>query len=245
MTLSREYQNEPRDDAASMFPYSLTQRALDAGADLTFLPAYRRAANEIVVLGADVAVSAAAGADYTVVFVAAYELDTGRRRILTGRRAKGLDLAGQIELLASLCRAYGVDGGIVEDNGFQGWLAVELRKRPDTQMIFGHTTGRQKISLADGIPILNLALIRDQWVMPTGNAESLQFARIWQDELSAFGWTDGKLRGLGAHDDTVMASWFVELAVRLFGDLVLRGPSEEIIHGEDIGIERVRISPDY
>jgi hypothetical protein len=245
MTFSREYQNEPRDDAASMFPYELTQRALDAGADLTFLPAYRGSANEAVVLGADIAVSAAAGADYTVVIIAAYELDTGRRRVLTIRRLKGLDLAGQIELLGGLCRAYGVARGVVEANGFQDWLASELAKRADTRMIFGHTTGREKTSLADGVPLLNLAFLRNLWVMPTGNVESLQLARAWQAEHSAFGWTDGKLRGLGDHDDLVMASWFLELAVRLVEASIRWNAAEELIYGEDVGLERVHISPDY
>ena len=242
---SREYQNEPRDDTASTFPYELTQRALDAGAGLTFVPAYAKRTNEIVVLGADFAISESAGADYTVVIVAEFELGSERRRVLTAVRAKGLDLADQIELLAGLCRAYGVDVGIVEQNSFQRWLVDELRKRPETQMIFGHTTGQEKTSLTDGVPMLKLALLRELWVMPSGDAEARGFARIWQAELSAFGYTDGKLRGLGEHDDSVIASWFVELAVRLASRPPSPEPTWEPVWLEDLGIEHYSISPDY
>jgi len=242
---SREYENEPRDDPASTFPYELTQRALDAGADLTFLPAYARRNNEIVVLGADFAISEAAGADYTVVIVAAFELETGHRRVLTAVRAKGLDLAAQIDLLGGLCRAYAVDVGIVEQNGFQRWLVDHLRKRPETSMIFGHTTGQEKTSITDGVPILKLALLHELWVMPSGDAEARAFARIWQAELSAFGYTDGKLRSLGEHDDSVIASWFVELAIRLASSPPPPEPTWEPVWLEDLRIKHYSISDDY
>ena len=62
--------------------------------------------------------------------------------------------------------------------------------------------------------------------------------------MSAFGWTDGKLRGLGEHDDTVMAAWFVELAIRYALDLLALAPTEEIVTLEYLGIPRYRISTD-
>jgi len=62
--------------------------------------------------------------------------------------------------------------------------------------------------------------------------------------MSAFGWTDGRLAGLGDHDDTVMATWFVELAIRYALDLLAAAPTEEIVTLEDLGIPRYRISPD-
>jgi hypothetical protein len=62
--------------------------------------------------------------------------------------------------------------------------------------------------------------------------------------MSAFGWTDGRLKGLGEHDDTVMATWFVERAIRYALDLLALAPTEEIVTLEDLGITRYRISPD-
>ena len=242
---SREYQGDPRDDAASIFPYDLTQHALDAGAGLTFLPTYARAAGEVVVMGVDLAVSEAARADFTVAIVAAFELATGQRRVLTAVRAKGLALDRQVALLHDLCVDYGVDLAIVEQNGFQRWVLDALRAWPELrERVFGHTTGQAKNDLEGGIPGLKLALLADQWVMPCGDAESRLFARTWQAELSAFGWKDGRLEGLGEKDDTVMATWFVERGIRLAKELIAAVPADEIVYGEDLGMERVHISPD-
>ena len=242
---SREYQNEPRDDAASIFPYELTQRALDAGSGLTFVPGYVPRSGEFVVLGADLAISEAAGADFTVVIVAAFEIATGRRRILTACRVKGLDLTAQVDLIEGLCARYHAQLAIIEQNGFQRWLIDELRKRPLGARIIGHTTGQQKTSPEDGVLILKLELLNDRWVMPTGDQESRQFARTWQAELSAFGWRNGKLEGLGEHDDCVIASWFVELAIRFIAHSIGRGDEIVTMEDEFPGWEPVRIGPDY
>lgn len=240
---SREYQNDPRDDAASIFPHELTQGALDAGAELTFVPGYRKEATEVVVLGADLAASEAAGADFTVVMVAAVDVATGRRRVLSASRHKGLTFADQVDLLTDLRRRYRVDLGIVEQNSFQRWVVDELRRRPAPGLIVGHTTGQEKTSPADGVTIVKLALLADLWVMPSADAESLRFAKSWQAELSAFGWKDGRLEGLGEHDDTVIATWFVELAIRFIANALNR-PADEFVTMEQLGIRRVRIG-DY
>ena len=80
--------------------------------------------------------------------------------------------------------------------------------------------------------------------MPSGDALSRRFARAWQDELAAFGWRDGRPEGVGDHDDVVIASWFVELAVRRVDELVAMIDEEVIVTGEELGIERYRISPE-
>jgi len=48
----------------------------------------------------------------------------------------------------------------------------------------------------------------------------------------------------GAHDDLVLATWLLERGVRLATELIAGAPHEEVITGEDVGIERYRISPD-
>jgi hypothetical protein len=245
VAFSREYQNEPRDDASSMFPLELTQRAIDAGAGLVFGPSYRPAPGEFVVLAADIAISEAAGADFTVIMVVAFDRTTKLRRVLAARRVKGLDLGSQVDLICDLFTRYGVAIGIVEDNGFQRWLLEALWKRPETRhAIFGHTTGLGKTDLRDGVPRLKLELLAGSWVMPSGDAEALRFARTWQTELAAFGIRDGRLEGVGEHDDTVISSWLIELAVRHVELYFALPPEAEIIRGEDVGITPVRISPD-
>jgi hypothetical protein len=244
-SFSREFQNEPRDDAASLFPHELTQRALNAGAGLSFAPAYGRSSSELVLLGADLAVSGAPRADFTVVLVAAFNHVTGRRRLLAAHRLKGLDLDGQVELICGLCTAHGVDLGIIEDNGFQRWLVDELRKRPETRgRIFGHTTGAHRGDLRDIMMQLRFALLGGQWVIPSGDQETRHFAHIWQAELAAYGWRDGRLEGVGEHDDTVLATAFIEVGVRLTEYTAARLPREELVYATDLGFEPRRITPE-
>jgi hypothetical protein len=245
VAFSREYQNLPRDDASSMFPFELTQRAIDAGAGLVFGPSYRPAPGEFVVLAVDIAISEATAADYTVILVVAFDPTTKLRRVLAARRVKGLDLASQVDLICDLFKRYGATIGLVEDNGFQRWLLEALWKRPETRHgMFGHTTGLGKTDLRDGVPRLKLELQAGSWVMPSGDAEARRFARTWQTELAAFGVRDGRLAGVGEHDDTVIASWLIELAVRHVELHIALPPEVEIITGEDVGIMPVRISPD-
>jgi hypothetical protein len=243
---SREYQNEPRDDAASIFPYELTGRALEAGRELTFVPFYDKPPGELIMLGADFAISEKAGSDSTVILVTAVDWATGRRRLLFAERHKGFDILDDVERFVALCRRYRVDVGVVEQNGFQKFLLDALRPYPDVfSRIHGHTTGREKGDPVDGVLGLKLVLRQGDWVLPSGDEESRRFGRIWQAEMAAFGWTDGRLRGLGEHDDTVLAMWFVELANRYARDLLDRAEDNRVYTLEDLGIRSYRISAEW
>ena len=246
---SREWQNDPRDDASSMFPYPLTQSALNA--HLRFQSAYVKQAGEFTVLGYDIARSESVGADYTVCWVASYNPQTQRRRLLRAWREKGLGFDMQIALLRAVCAAFYVDVGVVEENGFQKWLHTETLKYPETAgRLIGHRTGAEKANIEDGVPSLKLSLQQGLWEIPAyggeDDPEALNFARIWQSEANAFGWKDGKLQGVGEHDDTVMAWFFAEKAVREINAMRRQQPAEQIIHAADVGIEeRVSIDPSY
>ena len=244
-SFSSEYQSDPRDDAASIFPRVLTQRALDNGAHDTLVPRYRYRPAEFVVMGFDPAVSEAKGADYAVAIVAVVDWRTRVRRILTIRRHRGLTLSEQIALIRNLFTDYDISVGMVEDNGFQRWLIEELRRYPETAgKVFPHTTKLERNDPRTGIPGLILSLQGDLWTVPSGDAASKHLAQIWQEELGAFGYRDGRLEGVGEHDDLVLATWFVDQAVRFLERLSRMGAEEEFVWAEDLGIERVRISPD-
>jgi hypothetical protein len=171
---------------------------------------------------------------------------THRRRVLDIRRVKGLDLTSQIQLICDLVGRHRVLLGVVEQNGFQRWIVDELARRPETRgRIFGSTTGRGRADPRDGIPRLKFELLAGTWIMPCGDEASLRLARRWQTELGAFGWRNGRLEGVGEHDDLVVASWYVELAIERVRQLLAPQDAYEIVTGEDLGIERVHISPDY
>ena len=246
---SREWQNDPRDDSASMFPFPLTQSALVA--TLHFQSAYVKVPGEFTVLGYDIARSEAIGADYTVCWTASYNPLTQRRRLLRAWREKGLAFDMQIALLRAVCAAFYIDVGVVEENGFQKWLHTEASKYPETAgRLIGHRTGVEKANIEEGVPSLKLSLQQGLWEIPAyggeDDPEALKFARIWQSEAAAFGWVDGKLQGVGEHDDTVMAWFFAEKAVREINAMRRSGAREQIVHARDLGIaERVNIDGSY
>lgn len=245
---SAEYQNDPTDEIATFFPRALTQLAVDAGANLTLQPLYHKRPGEWVVLGADLARSERIGADYTVAVVVVYDQTTQERRVIATRRIKGLDFQGQITMFLDLAATYKIDVGFVEANGFQQWLVDELRRQPGGDIFFGHTTGRDRMSFDhSGIPMLKVPLVNGLWIVPSGDEPSRAFARLWQAELAAFTWRDGRVQGVGEHDDIVIASWYVELAIRAVVNLIAALEADRIYGMEDFfpGWEPVKIGPDY
>ena len=246
---SREYQNDPRDDASSMFPYELLLPAMNAGRQHHLLGIGDRlvkAPGTLHVLSSDMALSGETGADYCVIYVAALELATQKRTILAAVREKNWDFATQVNMLRSFTAAYDVDLGVIENNSFQRWVQAELRKFPETATkIVGHTTGIEKSRLQDGVPSLVIGLRNQLWVMPTGDERSSEFARIWASEMNAFGWVNDKLTGVGEHDDTVMAFWLLDRACRIVNTMLQKGPTEQYVSMEDVGLSRVKIGSDW
>jgi hypothetical protein len=244
---SKEYQNDPRDDAASLFPYASTAGAVERGATYTFVgdyPITARTVGEYVVASADLAISEAVGADYTVLMVSLYSRYTQERRLLWGARTRGLTFDEQVQQIRDVCRRYNVDTMVVEANTFQKWLHQHLAKFPETSgRVFGHTTGIEKQSMVEGVPSLKIILQNELWTWPVGDEESAEFTRELRSELNAFGYVDGKLQGSASHDDMVMSWWLTERAIRQI-EALPEMPSAATVYAEDMGIERVRIGSD-
>jgi hypothetical protein len=242
---SREYQNDPTDDVSSLFPFEQTEKMLDPKA--TFASSFGAVHNgELVVLGYDTAASGGIGADYCSLTVIAIDIHTFERRFVFAYRAKGLAFDEQVRLLRDVCRDYHVAMGYIEQNGFQRWLPAELQKYPETKgKILGHNTGLEKVNPLEGIPSLKIALAASRWdgSLPAGDKESKEYATIFRTEAAAFGFRDGKLQGLGEHDDTIMSWWLADRAARFVED-TFNNQGSEIVTMEDLGIERVKIGPD-
>lgn len=245
---SREFQMDPRDDATSIFPYALTGRVLEPA--LKFVRPFRRTQRppgEFIVGGMDLAISEAAGADYTVLWMALYNRFTAHRTLLWATRARGLTFDEQVDLLKDVCRDFTPDIIVVEQNTFQKWLHQHVTKYPETaHRIFGHTTGIEKQSLTEGIPSLKVILSANPpiWTMPVGDEESAAFVAEWRSEMNAFGYAEGKLGTVAEHDDTVMSYWLTERAIRLIEEWMPSGTGD-VATAEDVGIERVSIGSAY
>lgn len=249
---AREYQNDPRDDASTIFPRSLTDPPILRGRPHKWPDRYRRPLErrEFIVLGGDAALSDQVGADWFVLEVARYNVDTQERDLIWAMREQGLGLDEQVKAIGDACERFGVDLGVVEANAFQKWLHDRLRRDPRTSSrVVGHTTGLEKSSLTDGVPSLVIALQNDLWTWWSAEGTpAADFAAVLQLELGAFGWKDGKIGGVGEHDDTVMALWFIERGIRMVDDLLIgiaRGDREQIVTGEQLGLKRAVIGSDY
>lgn len=242
---SREYQMDPRDDASSIFPYTLTAMPVEEGIAERWQRPYKgmhRGEGEVVVAGGDIALSEAVGADYTVYHVAVWNKRTNRRRTIWVERHKGLTFQQQVTLIRDLCRDFDIDVFVLEQNGFQKWLKQDLLRYPETaSRVFGHTTGVEKQSIEEGIPGLKLVIEGNLWSWPTNGGtpenKAADFVAVFRNELSAFGWQDGKLGGVGEHDDTVTSWWLLERAIRIVSEYMPK--DDDIVTMQDVGIERV------
>ena len=133
---AKEFQNDPRDDASSLFPFSLTQPAIDKGKGLGFAASYHKDVGELVVLSADMALSESTGADYCVVNIARVNMATQQRTLLYALRERGWGFQQQVDVLRQACVRYDVDFGVIENNSFQRW--VRDRARSDDGLLTDH-----------------------------------------------------------------------------------------------------------
>ena len=214
---TREFLCEPVADDMSLFPSYLfkgqptEQYTLKLGMDADF---WKQAGVEIY-MGVDFAMSTSVEADYTVVFVIGKD-NHGNRWVIDIKREKGLAYQHQLSLINSVARKYDPALIFLEDNQMQRIFGDELIRTSDLP-IKKFTTGVQKNSLDKGVPSLRVLLENHKVRIPRGDADTVAMTDIWIDEMRSFTWNEGKLQSVGGHDDTVMAMWICDQAIRQGG----------------------------
>jgi hypothetical protein len=231
---TREYLCQPISDDMSLFPGHLfqgqpteqTAAVLGKGARYwEQLGITRR------FIGVDLAISSSTGADYTVLFVLGLDR-WGNRWVLDIIREKGLGFQQQLSLVNAAGRKYDPDLIFIESNQMQRVFGDELIRttslpikkfvttgagKVKNKQPTGNTTSANKNSLEGGVPGLRVLLENKKFRIPRGDARSVEITDQWIGEMRSFTWLDGKLQGVGAHDDTVMALWIADQAVRQGG----------------------------
>jgi hypothetical protein len=101
----------------------------------------------------------------------------------------------------------------VEANQAQRIFGDELIRTTDLP-IKHYTTGSEKNSLDKGVPSLRVLLENGKFRIPRGDKRSVELTNTWVEEMRSFTWVDGKLQSVAAHDDTVMACWICDQAIR-------------------------------
>ena len=186
-------------------------------------------------MGVDIARSANVGADYFVVYTIGKD-KAGFHYIIDIDRTKGLPFKKQLETIALNAQRYDPGLIFIESNAMQQVYTDEMRRMTDLPVKEFVTLATNKYPLDRGVPGLRILLENEKVVIPRGDAYSRKTTDTWIEEMSQFGYIDGKLQGIGTHDDTVMAFWFACEASKAGGFSFAFG-DEEPDEEEDDGDE--------
>lgn len=206
----------------------------------------------LTVIGVDLSLGGEASHDWVVIFVLGFD-EFGTKYVVDIQRFRSADYRDHIARIAAVSAKYDPELVYVESTGFQRLYADMLQHqtsipvRPFLPLGAGHakkTEGAPKKDLVWGVPGLAAEMQNRKWRFPIGDAASKEKIAIFQAECQAFVFTDeGKLEGVGSHDDTVMAAWAANSAARRMGAGmdVPEAPTAKAIAKTDIGGQGVGV----
>lgn len=209
---AREYMCEPITDDTSLFTERIISQCCD---NLYEMPVELDADDRKelrIFTGVDLAISSTVGADYTVILTIGVD-SKQQRYILDIVRKKGLQMTEQLMLIQDVYKRFRPQKIKIESNGFQRVFTDQLTRNTDMPVEAHITTRINKNSLAEGVPSLQIQFENRKFVIPRKTARCREKTQPIIDELKAFTFTDGKLQGLGTHDDCVMSLWIANSCV--------------------------------
>jgi hypothetical protein len=232
---SREYLCEPISDDSSLFPsYLFDAEGIKQPYSLGMPASHWEGLGYDVYMGVDLALSASASADWFVCFVIAVDPVTQDRWVVDLYRGKGLGYQRQVDTIVGLAKSYDAQFVFVEANQYQRVISDMVVRTSDIPIKAFYTTGRSskqvttqrrgmtgtysanKNALDRGVPALRMLLENKKLRIPW-DASTRDKVSVWISEMQAFGFAQGKLQGVGLHDDTVMAFWMADQAARVGG----------------------------
>lgn len=225
---TREFLCEPISDEMSLFPYYLFQgEQVERFNHVLGMPKnYWEKADVEIFMGVDFAMSSTVQADFTVVWTAGID-KFGNRWLIDIQREKGLAYQAQLSLINKVARKYEPALVYLEANQCQRIFGDELIRTTDLP-IKQFVTGVQKHSLDKGVPSLRVLLENGKFRIPRGDKHSVEMTDIWIEEMHSFTWTDGELKSVAGHDDTVMACWICDQAIKHGGFKYSFGEDEDL-----------------
>ena len=209
---SREYLCQAISDESSLFPEKILAQCFDYEFEMPrYLEPEERKQLRIYT-GVDFAMSSTVGADYTVITTLGVD-KYQNRWILDIRRKKGLGLTEQLREIEDVYRQYKPIKILAENNGFQRIFSDELVRNTDIPIEGFTTTAGKKNSLEDGVPALQMLFENKKFVIARKTERDREKTDVLINELKAFTYVEGKLQGLGSHDDCVMSLWIANQAI--------------------------------
>lgn len=163
-------------------------------------------------IGVDFAMSTNVAADYTALFVVGLD-KAGNRWIIDIVRDKGLGFQEQLSLINATAKKYNPQWIYCEKNAMQRIFGDELIRTSDLPIKNVHT-GENKHSLEKGVPALRVLLENQKVRIPRGDGPSVQKTDEWTNEMHNLTFQNGKVISVGEHDDTAMAWYIAEQAIR-------------------------------
>lgn len=218
----QEYLLIPASNEASLFPDSLFR---DRRETLAHWLRLKPTAEEVATredwtyfAGVDLAYSTSdTDSDYTVVVVLGVD-PQGNMHVVELVRSRGLWFREQLAIIEDTVSPYWTAGKLalvyVEANQMQRIFGDELVTTTQLPIRKFTTTGGDKHNIARGVPSLRMFMENGKLRLPRADFASREATDVLIAEMQAFGWHKGKLQGVGAHDDTVMALWIATMAVR-------------------------------
>lgn len=226
VSFAREILCQPISDDLSVFPSHLFPPLYDQTLKIRPTLAEIRARGWTTYMGVDIARSANVGADYFVIYVIAKDRQ-GDTYLVDIRRSRGLPFRKQLEEMAIAAQLYDPALVFIESNAMQQIYTDEMRRMTDIPVKEFVTTAQNKYPLDKGVPGLRIVMENQKFHIPRGCPLSIELTDIWISECTQFGFVDGKLQGIGEHDDTVMAWWFAMEAGKAGGFSFAFGDEEE------------------
>lgn len=216
IAFAREYLVQPISDDVAIFPSWLFPPLYDKTLCLKPTKEWIRANGLSVFIGVDIALSASVGADYFVIFAIGRDRN-GNYYILDIERHKGLPFNMQLGRIHAVANRYQTDLIMIESNQMQKVWSEELIRTSDLPVKAFETRAQNKYPLDRGLPGIRVLLENQKLVIPRGDDHSVEMTDIWIQEMTQIGFVDGKLQGVGAHDDTAMALWIATEAAKAGG----------------------------
>jgi hypothetical protein len=211
---AREFMCNPVSDDASLFPQSLFRGEVEVphvvlGLDWMF---WEKLGVTQRFMGVDFAISTNVGADYTVLWVMGMD-KFGNRWIIDIIRERGRSFQEQLSMIREAHARYRTGFIFLESNQMQRIFGEELIRTTDLPIKQCHT-GENKHSLEKGMPSLRVLLENKKLRIPRGDDRSRELTDIWIDEMRSHTFQGGKVISVGEHDDTAMAFYICEQALR-------------------------------
>lgn len=213
---AREYLCLPISDESSLFPEKILAQCYDHQYEMPTFATVQDRKELRIYTGVDLAMSSTVGADFTVITTIGVD-QFKNRWLLDIRRKKGLSMMEQLREIDDVNRNFRPIKVLIEDNAFQRIFRDELIRNTDIPVEGFTTTAHKKNALDRGVPSLQIMFENKKFVIPRKTQRCRDITDKLINELKCFTWVDGKLQGLGAHDDCVMSLWLANEACASHG----------------------------